>query len=193
MPFADQYIAEAQDILQRMSTEDMTSLAEGLAIVRGSVFIVGLGGSAAHATHAAADFNAFTRLLAVSLVDNVPALTAAANDETWETMFRRLLERRYFGKDDALLVLSVGGGTDKLSRPIVDAVQEARRVGARIFGIVGRDGGWTRTHAHACVVIPRLYPERVTAHTEGLMSVVLHGLMSHPALAITRPTWESRA
>ena len=151
----------------------------------GFLFIVGLGGSAANASHAVNDFRKLCRIKAYSPLDNISELTARANDEGWDTIFSAWLYHAQ--PKDALMILSVGGGTDRVSLPIVSAIKYAKIVGMRVLGIVGRDGGYTKEHGDACVVIPSPIPERVTPHTESFQSVILHCIVSHPDLQ-KRPT-----
>ena len=163
-------------------------MANGLARVRelgGRLFILGVGGSAGHASHAVNDFRKLCGFEAYAPTDNVSELTARANDEGWDTCFAAWLQGSRIGPRDGVLVFSVGGGSREknVSVNIVRALETAAAAGAHIFGIVGRNGGFTRQAAEECIVIPALAPDRVTPHTEGLCAVLWHLLVSHPLLA----------
>ena len=157
-----------------------------LRVRRGKLFVVGLGGSAANASHAVNDFRKLCGIEAYCPSDNVSELTARANDEGWGTIFSGSI---YATSNDALLVLSVGGGTDKVSLPLVEAISYAKIMKMTVLGIVGRDGGYTKKHADACVVVPPVVPERVTPHTESFQSVILHCIVSHPDLQVRKTKW----
>jgi D-sedoheptulose 7-phosphate isomerase len=194
--FAKAYVAESVEILMAIDVDEIEACAVGLASVRergGRLFVLGVGGSAAHASHAVNDFRKLCLIEAYAPTDNVSELTARTNDEGWETTFVEWLRTSKLGSEDALLIFSVGGGSREraVSVNVVQALELAQAVGAHIFGVVGRDGGSTRQAAEACVVIPPLHPDRITPHTEGLCAVVWHLLVSHPALAMTPTKWES--
>jgi D-sedoheptulose 7-phosphate isomerase len=194
--FSEQYLAEAKAILEAMDPRAMDAIAAGLAEVRargGRLFILGVGGSAGHASHAVNDFRKICHFEAYTPTDNVSELTARVNDDGWDTSFSEWLKGSRLGSNDAVLVFSVGGGNreKKVSNNLVVALELAKLVGARIYGVVGRDGGYTRQAADACVVIPPLNAERVTPHTEGLCAVVWHLLVSHPSLQRQPTKWES--
>jgi len=196
--FVEQFLAEAVAIVQALKVADIDAVANGLAASRaqgGRLFILGVGGSAGHASHAVNDFRKLCGFEAYAPTDNVSELTARTNDEGWDTSFRGWLEVSRLGPNDALLVFSVGGGDleRNVSTNIVNALQLAESVGASVFGIVGRDGGYTAKVATACVVIPPLVAERITPHTEGLCAVVWHLLVSHPVLQRNATKWESVA
>ena len=193
--FTEAFLAESIDILQRLDTQEIERLATGLNTVRqggGRLFILGVGGSAGHASHAVNDFRKICGFEAYAPTDNVSELTARVNDEGWDTCFAGWLEGSKIQSRDGVLVFSVGGGNREknVSVSIVKALETASKAGAHIFGIVGR-GGFTRQAAEACVVIPTASPERVTPHTEGLCAVVWHLLVSHPLLQRDRTKWES--
>jgi D-sedoheptulose 7-phosphate isomerase len=194
--FADAYLTETVEILGRLDRDEIERLAAGLAEVRdagGRLFLLGVGGSAAHASHAANDFRKLCGLEAYAPTDNVSELTARINDDGWESSYADWLRGSRLSRRDAVLVFSVGGGSAdrNISVNIVRALDLAREVGARAFGVVGRDGGYTREVADACVVIPAASEERVTPHTEGLCAVVWHLLVSHPVLQRSATKWES--
>ena len=194
--FGEQYLNEAVEVIGQIDTAQVEQCALGLAGVReagGRLFILGVGGSAGHASHAVNDFRKLCGIEAYAPTDNVSELTARANDEGWETTFDSWLRTSRLGEADGVLVFSVGGGDRErnISVNLVRALELARSAHARIFGIVGRGGGFTAEVADACVVIPPLFDSRITPHTEGLCAVVWHLLVSHPALARNATKWES--
>ncbi len=196
--YVDTYLAESVEILRALDAPSIDAVASGLAAVRdagGRLFVLGVGGSAAHASHAVNDLRKICGIESYAPTDNVAELTARVNDAGWESSFSEWLKVSRLGRLDALLVLSVGGGSEPrgLSVNLVRAVDLATTVGARVFGVVGRDGGHTRARADACVLIPVVQPERVTVHTEGICAVVLHLLVSHPTLKRSETTWELAA
>ena len=198
MSFTTDFIAETKQVLDALSADDVEAVAVKLAAVRarhGRLFILGVGGSAGHASHAVNDFRKICGMEAYAPTDNVSELTARVNDEGWETTFSAWLEGSRLRADDGVLVFSVGGGDRQknVSPNLVRALELAKARGACIVGIVGRDGGFTKTSADACVVIPPLFSSRVTPHTEGLCAVVWHLLVSHPALQLSATKWESTA
>ncbi len=196
MSFSSTYLAETRSILEAIDPGDIEALAAALAAVRaggGRLFILGVGGSAGHAGHAVNDFRKICGFEAYAPTDNVSELTARTNDEGWDTTFAAWLEGSRITAKDAILVFSVGGGNAEknISTNIVREIDMALSVGAAVLGIVGRDGGYTKRMATACVVVPPLVPERVTPHTEGLAAVVWHLLVSHPALKRSETKWEA--
>jgi D-sedoheptulose 7-phosphate isomerase len=196
MSFADTYLAETARIIERLDRTVLERMAEALASVRdsgGRLFVLGVGGSAAHASHAVNDFRKLCEFEAYAPTDNVSELSARVNDDGWETAFSEWLRGSRLSADDAVLVFSVGGGNPErnVSVSLVRALDLAREAGARIFGVIGRDGGYTREVAEACVLVPTESAERVTPHTEGLCAVVWHLLVSHPALQRSPAKWES--
>lgn len=196
MSFAANFLDETIEILEAVDREHVEAVADGLAAVRergGRLFILGVGGSAGHAGHAVNDFRKLCALEAYAPTDNVSELTARTNDEGWETVFAEWLKVSRLSDADALLIFSVGGGSRErgVSANLVAAIEHASTVGASVFGIVGRDGGFTASQADACVVVPPLFPDRITPHTEGLAAVLWHLLVSHPALAARATKWES--
>jgi D-sedoheptulose 7-phosphate isomerase len=197
MSFSEGYLEETGRIVGQLDPESIERLATGLAEVRdagGRLFVLGVGGSAAHAGHAVNDFRKLCGFETYAPTDNVSELTARVNDDGWDSAYVEWLRGSRLGSGDAVLALSVGGGSveKNLSANLVAAIDHAREVGARVYAIVGRDGGYARKAADACVVIPPLVPEHVTPHTEGLASVICHLLVSHPALRQSAPVWESR-
>jgi D-sedoheptulose 7-phosphate isomerase len=194
--FAQAFIAETIAILEQIDLAEIERMAAGLARVRaqgGRLFVLGVGGSASHASHAVNDFRKLCGFESYAPTDNVSELTARANDEGWETCFAAWLEGSRINSRDAVLVFSVGGGSREknISVNIVRALETATQVRASIFGIVGRDGGFTGQVAENCIVIPTIAAERVTPHTEGLCAVLWHLLVSHPLLQRSNAKWES--
>jgi D-sedoheptulose 7-phosphate isomerase len=194
--FAESYLAETAAIAGQLDASTVERLATGLATVRdggGRLFVLGVGGSAAHASHAACDFRKLCDFEAYAPTDNVAELSARTNDDGWEDVFASWLRGSRLDAQDALLVFSVGGGDEErgVSVNLVRAVDLARHEGAMIFGVVGRDGGYVQRTADVSVLVPTVNEERVTAHTEGMCAVVWHLLVSHPALRAATPKWES--
>jgi D-sedoheptulose 7-phosphate isomerase len=196
MNFSQNYIQESISLLKDLNTDAIESTAKGLGRVRdngGRLFILGVGGSAGHASHAVNDFRKICGFESYSPTDNVSELTARVNDEGWDTSFSEWLKVSRINSKDAVLVFSVGGGNREknVSVNLVKALELSKEVGAAIFGIVGKDGGFTKTVSESCVVIPSVSSERITPHTEGFCAVVWHLLVSHPALKKTMTKWES--
>ena len=196
MSFSREFLSESVAVIEAIDTNRIEDVAQGLAAVRergGRLFILGVGGSAGHASHAVNDFRKICDIESYAPTDNVSELTARVNDEGWDTTFTEWLRGSRLAATDALLVFSVGGGDEAkgVSANIVAALRLAVDRGAPIFGIVGRDGGTTAKLATAAVIIPPLFPEHITPHTEGLCAVVWHLLVTHPALARVATRWES--
>jgi D-sedoheptulose 7-phosphate isomerase len=196
MDFSSQFLLEVQEISSKLDIQALERLASLLATVRregGRLFILGVGGSAANASHAVNDFRKIAGLETYAPTDNVSELTARTNDEGWITVFESWLRVSRLTKQDGILVLSVGGGNleKQVSPNLVTALQFARSIGARIMGIVGRDGGYTATVADACVIIPVVNAAHITPHSEAFQAVVWHLLVSHPALKAEPTRWES--
>ncbi|MFN0029659.1 MAG: SIS domain-containing protein [Acidimicrobiales bacterium] len=196
--FASSFLAETRTVIEALDVEAIERVVGVLAAVRargGRLFVLGVGGSAGHASHAVNDFRKLCGFEAYAPTDNVSELTARTNDEGWDSTFAAWLEGSRLRAQDGLLVLSVGGGDAgrNVSTNIVNALELARRSGAAVTGIVGRDGGHTAQVADACVVIPPLYEDHVTPHTEGLCAVVWHLMVSHPSLQVAATKWESTA
>jgi D-sedoheptulose 7-phosphate isomerase len=194
--FAETFLAESVSVLNGIDRDAVEAIAAGLAELRdrgGRLFVLGVGGSAAHASHAVNDFRKLCDIEAYTPTDNVSELTARTNDEGWETTFAEWLKGSRLRREDGLLVFSVGGGDPEagISTNLVRALDLARDAGARVFGIVGRDGGYTGRVADACVVVPTVSEARVTPHAEATCAVVWHLLVSHPALQTRSTKWES--
>lgn len=194
--FSEQYLEESVSLLKDLDTESIEATAKGLSAARdqgGRLFILGVGGSAGHAGHAVNDFRKICGYESYAPTDNVSELTARVNDDGWDTCFSEWLKVSRLSSKDAVLVFSVGGGNmeKNVSPNLVSALKLAKEVGAAIYGIVGKDGGFTKQVANACVVIPTVDASRVTPHTEGFCAVVWHLLVSHPALKKSATKWES--
>ncbi|HEY2369755.1 MAG TPA: SIS domain-containing protein [Polyangiaceae bacterium] len=194
MSFTKTFLEETARIVETIDQDSIEALAEGLASVRqagGRLFILGVGGSAGHASHAVNDFRKLCGFEAYAPTDNVSELTARTNDEGWDTTFAEWLKGSRIGKADGVLVFSVGGGNKEknVSTNLVRALDLAKERGAKIFGIVGRDGGHTKKLADACVLVPNVEGARVTPHTEGFAAVVWHLLVSHPKLQVNATKW----
>ena len=194
--FTEAFLAETAKIVTTIDAGSIEALADGLAAVRaggGRLFILGVGGSAGHASHAVNDFRKICGFEAYAPTDNVSELTARTNDEGWETTFVEWLKTSRLSNKDALLVFSVGGGNKEknVSTNLVRAIDLAKERGAKVFGVVGRDGGHTKRSADACVLVPVVADSRITPHTEGFAAVVWHLLVSHPKLQIAATKWES--
>lgn len=189
-----QYLQEVRDVSNALSASEIESLCDELVALRargGRLFILGVGGSAANASHAVNDFRKLCGIEAYAPTDNVSELSARTNDEGWPTVFVEWLKISRIGPNDAILVLSVGGGNleRNVSPNIVSAVGEAKAQGARVLGIVGRDGGYTRQVGDVVVLIPTTAESRVTPHAEAFQAVIWHCLVSHPKLQRNPTKW----
>ena len=196
MSFIQQYLAEATQILQQLDTQAIDRVVALLAETRargGRLFILGVGGSAANASHAVNDFRKIVGLEAYAPTDNVAELTARTNDEGWASVFAGWLQTSRLRADDLVCVFSVGGGNveHNVSPNLVAALQYARQVGTPIIGVVGRDGGYTAQVADACILVPTVNASHVTPHTEAFQAVVWHLLVTHPDLKACETKWES--
>jgi len=196
MSFTQQYLAEATQIIQQLDIQAINQVVALLAETRargGRLFILGVGGSAANASHAVNDFRKIVGLEAYAPTDNVAELTARTNDEGWASVFAAWLQTSRLRADDLVCVFSVGGGNveKNVSPNLVAALQFARQVGTPIIGIVGRDGGYTAQVADACILVPTVNSSHVTPHTEAFQAVVWHLLVTHPDLKACETKWES--
>jgi D-sedoheptulose 7-phosphate isomerase len=196
MSYTTDYIAEAGQVLGRLDAAAIDRMVELLVALRqrgGRLFILGVGGSAGNASHAVNDFRKICGIEAYTPTDNVSELTARVNDDGWETSFAAWLKVSRLGANDAVLVFSVGGGDleRNISPNLVRALEHAKRVGAAVCGIVGRDGGYTAKVADACVIVPTIRAETVTPHAEAFQAVIWHLLVSHPSLQSAPMKWES--
>lgn len=196
MTFSEQFLSEASEILRQIDVASVEAVAKLLAGCRaggGRLFILGVGGSAANASHAVNDFRKICGLEAYAPTDNVAELTARTNDEGWAGVFEGWLRVSRLRAPDALLIFSVGGGDleKQVSPNLVAAIQYAKSVGAKVAGIVGRDGGHTRKAADACILVPTVNAQHVTPHAEAFQAVLWHLLVTHPALKTAETKWES--
>lgn len=198
MSYAAQHLRETAEIVSRLNPDDCEACVAELRATRdrgGRLFILGVGGSAANASHAVNDFRKIAGLETYAPTDNVSELTARTNDEGWATVFVEWLRTSRLNAKDCVMVFSVGGGNleQNVSPNLVTALQLAQQVGARIIGIVGKDGGYTAKVAHACVVVPVVNPANITPHSEAFQAVVWHLFVSHPNLKVAQTKWESVA
>lgn len=196
MDYAAQYIREATQILKLLDQSTIERLANFLVELRersGRLFFLGVGGGAGHASHAVCDFRKIAQIEAYAPSDNVSELTARANDEGWDTCYANWLRGSRLNRADMVFVFSVGGGdaVRNISTNLVCALDYAREVGATICGVVGRDGGYTKQVADACVLIPVVNSSSVTPHTEAFQALVWHLLVTHPKLKAAETKWES--
>jgi D-sedoheptulose 7-phosphate isomerase len=194
--FVARYLDEVQEVARLIDRAAVGRLVDLLVDLRaggGRLFILGVGGSAGNASHAVNDFRKIVGIEAYAPTDNVSELTARINDDGWDTSFANWLKGSRLGPRDAVLVFSVGGGDAErnVSTNLVRAMEHAKAVGARVAGIVGRNGGFTAKVADACVIIPTVSPETVTPHTEAFQAMVWHLLVSHPRLQAAPAKWES--
>lgn len=190
------YLAEVSTLAARLDAAEIDRMVEILFRIRaegGRIFFLGVGGGAGHASHAVNDFRKIAGIECYAPSDNVSELTARINDEGWESSYANWLRGSRLSLRDAVFVFSVGGGNAerRISMNLVASLQLAKQVGARILGVVGRDGGSTAELADACLIVPTLSSATVTAHTEEFQAVVWHLLVSHPRLRANEMKWES--
>ena len=196
MEFIKQYLIEAKEVIDQLdliAMESVVAVIEGTRRNNGRMFVLGVGGSAANASHAVNDFRKIVGIEAYAPTDNVSELTARTNDDGWASVFVEWLKTSGLRHEDMVLVFSVGGGNleKNVSPNLVSAIQYAKEVGAKVCGVVGRDGGYTAQAADACVVIPTVNPTHITPHAEAFQGVVWHLLVSHPRLKQAETKWES--
>jgi len=196
MSFAKEFLAEVQQVTAQLNVDAIEKCAEELAQVRergGRLFILGVGGSAGNAGHAVNDFRKICGFEAYAPTDNVSELTARTNDDGWASIFAEWLKGSRLGAKDGLLIFSVGGGNleKNVSPNLVSAIQLAKKAGASVVGVVGRDGGYTAKEATACVIVPTVNPTHVTPHSEAFQAVLWHLFVSHPRLKVSQTKWES--
>jgi D-sedoheptulose 7-phosphate isomerase len=194
MTFSEKHLQETIEIAKSIDTETIELIAQLLADVKqcnGRLFILGVGGSAANASHAVNDFRKLSGIETYAPTDNVAELSARTNDEGWETVFSEWLKTSKLKKEDCILILSVGGGNKEknVSANLVEAIDLAKSIGTKIIGIVGRDGGYTAIHATACLIVPTVNTDHVTPHSESFQSVIWHLLVSHPLLKYNPTKW----
>ena len=196
MSFTRQFLEEVQSVVAQLDASAIEKCVDELARVRergGRLFILGVGGSAGNATHAVNDFRKICSFEAYTPTDNVSELTARINDDGWTTVFAEWLKGSRLNAKDGLLIFSVGGGNleKNISTNLVCAIQLAKKVGASVVGVVGRDGGYTAKEATACVVVPAVNPAHITPHSEAFQAVIWHLFVSHPKLKVGRTKWKS--
>lgn len=196
MSYAAQHMKEAAEIIHKMDVAAIEKVADLLATVKaegGRIFFLGVGGSAGNCSHAVNDFRKIVGIESYAPTDNVSELTARTNDEGWASVFVEWLKVSKLQAKDALFIFSVGGGNleKNISPNLVEAIKLAKSIGAKVTGVVGRDGGYTAQAADACVIVPTLNPETVTPHSEAFQAVVWHLLVSHPKLKVNQTKWES--
>ena len=195
MNYVEEYFIELKEICNKLDKDIINELAQSIAKVRddnGRLFILGVGGSAANASHAVNDFRKICGIECYAPSDNVAALTARTNDEGWETVFSSWIKCSKGNNKDAILILSVGGGNLELniSPNIVNAIDEAKARKMKIFGIVGRDGGYTKKKGDLVLVIPTISKDRITPHSEEFQGIIWHCLTCHPSLTKNKNKWE---
>jgi len=196
MTYAKQHLAEAVSIIEQIEIQAVERVADLLAELKlqaGRLFLLGVGGSAGNCSHAVNDFRKIVGIEAYAPTDNVSELTARTNDEGWATIFVEWLKVSRLTSRDMIFIFSVGGGNleKNVSPNLVEALKFAKQVGAKVVGVVGRDGGYTAQVADACIIIPTVNPETVTPHSEAMQAVVWHLLVSHPKLKTYQTKWES--
>ena len=196
MSYSAQHLKETAEIVAKLNPADCEKCVAELRAVRehgGRLFMLGVGGSAANASHAVNDFRKITGIETYAPTDNVSELTARTNDDGWASVFVEWLRTSRLCSKDCLFILSVGGGNleKNVSPNLVAAMQLAKQVGAKIIGIVGKDGGYTAKVADACVIVPTVNPNNVTPHSEAFQAVVWHLFVSHPDLKVNQTKWES--
>jgi D-sedoheptulose 7-phosphate isomerase len=194
--YTSQHLAETVEIVQKLDPEILEKMVDLLAHLRargGRLFFLGVGGSAANASHAVNDFRKIAGIESYAPTDNVSELTARTNDEGWASVFVEWLKGSRLQPNDAVMVFSVGGGNleKNVSPNLVSALQHAKEVGTSIIGVVGRDGGYTAKVADACCIVPTVNSENVTPHSEAFQAVIWHLLVSHPKLKVQQTKWEA--
>jgi D-sedoheptulose 7-phosphate isomerase len=194
MSFSSKHLSETIEISKQINTDEIEEIVDLLADVKtknGRIFVLGVGGSAANASHAVNDFRKLAGIESYAPTDNVAELTARTNDEGWQTVFAGWLKVSKLNSSDCLFILSVGGGSKEknVSTNLIEAIDFAKVVGARITGIVGRDGGYTKQEADNCIVIPTVNPETITPHSESFQTIIWHLLVSHPKLKSSSTKW----
>lgn len=198
MKYTKEFLNDSIQIVQRISLEEVEAVARLLATVKsegGRIFFAGSGGGAGHSSHAAADFRKIAEIECYSVTDNVSELTARINDEAWATSYSKWLKGSRLRNSDCLFIFSVGGGDKekKISENLVDCIDYARNVGAKVSGIVGRDVGHLRKNADASILIPNVNPKNLTTQAEGFQALIWHLLVCHPLLRPNLTKWESES
>ena len=196
MSYALQHLKEAAEILEKIDEAAIEKMADLLAAVKadgGRIFFLGVGGSAGNCSHAVNDFRKIVGIECYAPTDNVSELTARTNDDGWASVFVEWLKVSKLIAKDALFIFSVGGGNleKNISPNLVEAIKLAKTLGAKVTGVVGRDGGYTARVADACVIVPTVNTETITPHSEAFQAVVWHLLVSHPKLKVNQTKWEA--
>lgn len=196
MSYINQYLSEVKQVADQLNVGAIEKMIDDLVNLRekgGRLFFLGVGGGAGNATHAVNDFRKICNIESYTPTDNISELSARINDDGWDSAFVNWLKGSRLNDKDGVFIFSVGGGNREknISVNLVRALEYAKEAGAKIFGIVGRDGGFTAQVADACVVVPTVNPETVTAHTEAFQAVVWHLIVSHPAMKVAEMKWES--
>ena len=196
MPYTDDYLQDAKTIAEKVDRAAIEKMVDVVLTIRntgGRLFFLGIGGGAGNATHAVNDFRKIAGVESYSPCDNVSELTARINDDGWEGVFAAWLKGSKLSNKDGVFVFSVGGGNQEknVSVNLVRALEYSKHAGAKILGIVGRDGGFTGQVADACVIIPTVNPNTVTPHTEAFQAIIWHLIVSHPRLRTNEMKWES--
>lgn len=188
---AEDFIDIAELVCRSIDTYKIGQLAEGLSELKGRLFVLGVGGSAGNASHAVNDFRKLCGIEAYAPTDNVSELTARTNDDGWFSVFKNWLKVSRLNKEDALLILSVGGGNEEknVSINLVEAIKLAKEVGAKVYGIVGREDGYTAKHANVAVCIPSIEEKWITPVSEAFQGVIWHCLVSNPLLQKNSTKW----
>lgn len=196
MSYVEDYLEEVHRVVNEIDVDSIEKMIDQLVELRkngGRLFFLGVGGGAGNATHAVNDFRKIAGIEAYTPIDNVSELSARVNDEGWETVFVNWLKGSRLSTNDGVFVFSVGGGNAEknISANIVHALKYAKQIGAKVFGIVGRDGGYTAKVANACVIVPTVNPQTVTPHTEAFQAIIWHLIVSHPGMKVSEMKWES--
>lgn len=194
MSFSEDHLLETIEIIKLIDPKKIESMVDLLAEIKsknGRLFVLGVGGSAANASHAVNDFRKLAGIETYAPTDNVAELTARTNDEGWSTVFSGWLKVSNLNSKDCLLILSVGGGSmeNNVSTNLIEAINLAKHVGSKVIGIVGRDGGYTAKNSEICLVIPTVNLEKITPHSESFQTVIWHLLVSHPNLKVNPTKW----
>ena len=198
MSYSEKHLKETIEIIQKIDIGSIEEVADLLAAVKkdeGRIFFLGVGGSAGNCSHAVNDFRKIVEIESYAPTDNVSELTARTNDDGWPSIFEPWLKLSKLNEKDAVFIFSVGGGNleKNISPNLVKALKLAKSVGAKITGVVGRDGGYTAQVADACVIVPTVNTETITPHSEAFQAVIWHLLVSHPKLKVNQTKWESAA
>jgi D-sedoheptulose 7-phosphate isomerase len=196
MNYASQHLREVLEIIEKLDVAAIEKMADLLVTVRaegGRIFFLGVGGSAGNCSHAVNDFRKIVGIESYAPTDNVSELTARTNDDGWASVFVEWLKISKLQAKDVLFIFSVGGGNlkENISPNLVEAIKFAKTIGAKVTGVVGRDGGFTAQASEACVIIPTVNLDTITPHTEAFQAVVWHLLVSHPKLKVNQTKWES--